>query len=73
MYSLKMATLKDNKVKITIKYKGDKISMLIPKNSDFTLITEYISRMVQAYDEMDTPAFIDGSDPGDEQETVNNG
>jgi hypothetical protein len=47
--------------------------MLIPKNSNFTLITEYISRMVQAYDEMDTPAFIDGSDPGDEQETVNNG
>lgn len=70
-YLLKMATLKDNKVKITVKYKGDKISILIPKQADFTLITEYISRMVQAYDELDTPQFIEG-DPGDEQ-TVANG
>lgn len=70
-YLLKMATLKDDKVKITVKYKGDKISILIPKQADFTLITEYISRMVQAYDELDTPQFIEG-DPGDEQ-TVANG
>ena len=68
---LKMAILKDDKVKITVKYKGDKISILIPKQADFTLITEYISRMVQAYDELDTPQFIEG-DPGDEQ-TVANG
>lgn len=66
-----MATLKDDKVKVTIKYKGDKISILIPKQADFTLITEYISRMVQAYDELD-PQFIEGNDPGDEQ-TVANG
>ena len=69
-YLLKMATLKDDKVKITIKYKGDKISILIPKQADFTLITQYISRMVQAYDEIE-PQFIEG-DPGDEQ-TVSNG
>ena len=69
-----MATLKDGKVKVTIKYKGDKICMLIPKNSDFTLITEYISRMVQVYDEMDVPTtFIEGNDPGDEQQSVSNG
>lgn len=67
-----MATLKDDKVKVTVKYKGDKISMLIPKQADFSLITEYISRMVQVYDELDTQ-FIEGSDPGDEQEIVNNG
>lgn len=65
-----MATLKDDKVKVTIKYKGDKISILIPKQADFTLITEYISRMVQAYDELDTQ-FIEGNDPGDEQNLSN--
>ena len=70
-YLLKMAILKDDKVKITVKYKGDKISILIPKQADFTLITQYISRMVQAYDELDTQ-FIEGSDPGDEQ-VVSNG
>jgi hypothetical protein len=72
VYLLKMATLKDDKVKVTVKYKGDKISMLIPKQADFSLITEYISRMVQVYDELDTQ-FIEGGDPGDEQEIVNNG
>ncbi len=66
-----MATLKDNKVKITIKYKGDKISMLIPKNSNFTLITEYISRMVQAYDDIEKPAYLEDVDPGDEQQVSN--
>ncbi len=71
MYSLKMATLKDNKVKITIKYKGDKISMLIPKNSNFTLITEYISRMVQAYDDIEKPSYLEDVDPGDEQQVSN--
>jgi hypothetical protein len=73
VYLSRMATFKDGKVKITVKYKGDKISMLIPKQADFSLITEYISRMVQVYDEMDTPAFIEDSDPGDEQNTVSNG
>jgi hypothetical protein len=67
-----MATLKDDKVKVTVKYKGDKISMLIPKQADFSLITEYISRMVQVYDELNTQ-YIEGGDPGDEQEIVNNG
>lgn len=71
MYLLKMATLKDNKVKVTIKYKGDKISMLIPKNSNFTLITEYISRMVQAYDDIEKPAYLEDVDPGDEQQVSN--
>lgn len=66
-----MATLKDNKVKVTIKYKGDKISMLIPKNSNFTLITEYISRMVQAYDDIEKPAYLEDVDPGDEQQVSN--
>jgi hypothetical protein len=46
--------------------------MLIPKQADFSLITEYISRMVQVYDELDTQ-YIEGGDPGDEQEIVNNG
>ena len=72
MYLLKMATLKDDKVKVTVKYKGDKISIHIPKQSDFSLMTEYISRMVQVYDKLDTQ-YIEGGDPGDEQEIINNG
>jgi hypothetical protein len=67
-----MATLKDDKVKVTVKYKGDKISIHIPKQSDFSLMTEYISRMVQVYDKLDTQ-YIEGGDPGDEQEIINNG
>jgi len=72
VYLLKMATLKDDKVKVTVKYKGDKISIHIPKQSDFSLMTEYISRMVQVYDKLDTQ-YIEGGDPGDEQEIINNG
>lgn len=69
-----MATFKDGKIKISIKYKGDKINILIPKDSDFTLVTEYISRMVQVYDQLDVPTtFIEGNDPGDEQQSVSNG
>lgn len=66
-----MAILNDEKVRITIKYKKDKLSILIPKQTDFTLITEYISRMIQAYDKIDPKEIIEGADPGDENTTSN--
>lgn len=67
-----MPILNDKKVRITIKYKKDKLSILIPKQTDFTLITEYISRMIQAYDNIDPEEIIEGADPGDEN-TIPNG
>ena len=65
-----MATLKDDKVKVTVNYKGDKISMLIPKQADFTLVI--ITRSNQAYDKIDPEDFIEGADPGDEN-IISNG
>lgn len=67
-----MPIFNDKKVRITIKYKKDKLSILIPKQTDFTLITEYISRMIQAYDKIDPEEIIEGADPGDEN-TISNG
>lgn len=66
-----MPIFNDEKVRITIKYKKDKLSILIPKQTDFTLITEYISRMIQAYDNIDPEEIIEGADPGDENTTPN--
>lgn len=67
-----MPIFNDKKVRITIKYKKDKLSILIPEQTDFTLITEYISRMIQAYDKIDPEEIIEGADPGDEN-TISNG
>jgi len=72
VYLLKMPIFNDKKVRITIKYKKDKLSILIPEQTDFTLITEYISRMIQAYDKIDPEEIIEGADPGDEN-TISNG
>lgn len=66
-----MPIFNDEKVRIIIKYKKDKLSILIPKQTDFTLITEYISRMIQAYDNIDPEEIIEGADPGDENTPPN--
>lgn len=62
----------DDKIKIQIVDKtGRKMSILIPKNSDYALITEYISRSIEAFNRtIEDPIE---TDPGDEQQYVHNG
>lgn len=62
----------DGKIKIEIVDKsGKKMSILIPKNSDYALVTEYISRSIEAFNRtIEDPIE---TDPGDEQQYVNNG
>lgn len=61
-----------DKIKIEIVDKtGRKMNILIPKNSDYTLVTEYISRSIEAFNRtIEDPIE---TDPGDEQQYVHNG
>lgn len=62
----------DDKIKIKVVDKtGRKITIMIPKNSDYALVTEYISRSIEAFNRtIEDPIE---TDPGDEQQFVHNG
>lgn len=62
----------DNKIQIkVIDNNGNKITILIPKNSDFNLITDYISRSIQNFNSLPNEIII--TDPGDEETYITDG
>lgn len=62
----------DNKIQIkVVDNNGNKITILIPKNSDFNLITDYISRSIQNFNSLPNEIII--TDPGDEETYITDG
>jgi hypothetical protein len=62
----------DNKIQIkVVDNNGNKITILIPKDSDFNLITDYISRSIQSFNSLPNEIII--TDPGDEETYITDG